>query len=97
MKNTLPFRTRAYWNLKRFSQFRIYSALIGLFVFFVGYIIKPAVLRAVVMAAGVICMLSVIPVFLLFWRCPHCHALRPWHYSAKDQHCTICGKEIESP
>ena len=72
-------------------------AMIGAILFLLGYIMRPEALRIVVMAAGALCMLSEIPAFFLFWRCPHCHALRPWHYSGKDLHCAVCGKVLESP
>ena len=97
MKNPFPIKPQSYWKFARFRQFRLYSLLIGAFVYLIGYIIHPTLLRTVVMAAGILCILSELPVFLLFWRCPHCHELRPWHYSKKQTHCTACGKEIEDP
>lgn len=97
MNSKRSFRPRSYWSFKAFSRFRICSGLIGAILFLLGYIMRPEALRIVVMAAGALCMLSEIPAFFLFWRCPHCHALRPWHYSGKDLHCAVCGKVLESP
>ena len=97
MKSSRFPRPQTYWSFNRFSRFRIYSALIGALLFLLGYIIRPDFPRIVVMAAGALCVLSEIPVFFLFWRCPHCHALRPWHCSGRDLHCTVCGKILENP
>lgn len=34
-------------------------------------------------------------VFLVFYRCPHCHRLLPWRAPLDMEYCPFCGEFIE--